>query len=118
MDLPWNPSIVALDAVQAALVALPAARAAQAARATRRALVGARPAGVDRGGGLRHHGAAGLADGLTWLALIACPPLAAVALGVGDARRAAGLRGRGAAAAAPRPGSGPASSAATCARWR
>ena len=67
--------------------------------------------GVDRGRGLRHHGAA-------WAGRRAAVagadrrarPLAAVALGLGDARRATGLRGRGAAAAAPPAhGSGPAS---------
>jgi hypothetical protein len=81
MDLPWNPSIVALDAVQAALVALPA--------------VGL-PRGLERFAGrwwalippvsivavvYGITALPGLADGLTWLALIACPPLAAVALG-------------------------------------
>jgi hypothetical protein len=81
MAVPWNPSIVALDAVQAALVLAPAAGL---------------PAALRRFGGrwwaiippasivavvYGITALPGLADALTWLALIACPPLAAAALG-------------------------------------
>ncbi|UGS35871.1 hypothetical protein [Capillimicrobium parvum] len=81
MDLPWNPSIVALDAVQAALVALPAAGLPRPlARLGGRWWALIPPASIVAVVfGIT--ALPGLADGLTWLALIACPPLAAVALG-------------------------------------
>lgn len=81
MEVPWTPSIVALDAVQAALVALPAAGLPRALER-----FGARwwailpPASIVA----VVYGITalpGLAGALTWLALIACPPLAAAALG-------------------------------------
>ncbi len=81
MDLPWNPSIVALDAVQAACVALPAAglpRALERFAGRWWALIP--PASIVA----VVYGITaqpGLADALTWLALLACPPLAALALG-------------------------------------
>lgn len=81
MDLPWNPSIVALDAVQAALVALPAAglpRALERFAGRWWALI---PPASIVAVVFGITALPGLADGLTWLALIACPPLAAVALG-------------------------------------
>jgi hypothetical protein len=81
MDLPWNPSIVALDAVQAALVALPAVglpRALERFAGRWWALIP--PASIIAVVfGITE--LPGLADGLTWLALVACPPLAAAALG-------------------------------------
>jgi hypothetical protein len=81
MSLPWNPSIVALDAVQAALVALPAAglpRPLQ--RFTGRWWALIPPASIV-GVVFGIAAAPGIADGLTWLALIACPILTAVTLG-------------------------------------
>jgi hypothetical protein len=81
MEVPWSLSNLSLDAVQAAVVALPAYGL---------------PRALERFGGRWWalippvsivavvYGIAalpGLADALTWLALIACPPLAAAALG-------------------------------------
>jgi hypothetical protein len=80
MSLPWNPSIVALDAVQAALVALPAAglpRALQRFSGRWWALI---PPASIVGVVFAIAAAPGVADGLTWLALIACPILTAVTL--------------------------------------
>jgi len=81
MDVPWNPSIVALDAVQAAVVALPAAGLPRAlSRLSGRWWALIPPASIIA----VVYGITalpGLADGLTWLALVACPPLAAAALG-------------------------------------
>lgn len=83
MEVPWSASILTLDALQAALVALPAAGL---------------PVVLQRFAGrwwalippvsivavvYGITALPGLADGLTWLALIACPPLAAAALGWG-----------------------------------
>jgi hypothetical protein len=81
MSLPWNPSIVALDAVQAALVALPAAglpRALQRFSGRWWALI---PPASIVAVVFGIAAAPGIADGLTWLALIACPILTAVTLG-------------------------------------
>jgi hypothetical protein len=81
MDLPWNPSIVALDAVQAALVALPAAglpRALQRFGGRWWALI---PPASIVAVVFGIAAAPGIADGLTWLALIACPILTAATLG-------------------------------------
>jgi hypothetical protein len=81
MEVPWSLSILSLDAAQAAVVALPAAGL---------------PWALQRLGGrwwalippvsivavvYGITALPGLADALTWLALLACPPLAAAALG-------------------------------------
>jgi hypothetical protein len=80
VDLPWNPSIVALDAAQAVLVALPAAglpRALERFAGRWWALI---PPASIVAVVFAIAEAPGVADGLTWLALLACPPLAAIAL--------------------------------------
>jgi hypothetical protein len=81
VDLPWNPSIVALDAAQAVLVALPAAglpKSLQRFAGRWWALI---PPASIVAVVFAIAEAPGVADGLTWLALIACPPLAALTLG-------------------------------------
>jgi hypothetical protein len=81
MDLPWSPSVVALDAVQAACVALPAAGMPWALRRFAGRWWALIPPVSIVGVVYGITALPGLADGLTWLALIACPPLAAAALG-------------------------------------
>ncbi|MEZ5120964.1 MAG: hypothetical protein R2736_05215 [Solirubrobacterales bacterium] len=81
MDLPWNPSIVALDAVQGALVALPAAGLPRVLRRFAGRWWALIPPASIIAVVFGITALPGLADGLTWLALVACPPLAAVALG-------------------------------------
>lgn len=81
MEVPWTPSLVALDAAQAALVALPAAGLPGPLRRFAGrwwalippASIIAVVYGITELPGLAH--------GLTWLALLACPPLAAATLG-------------------------------------
>lgn len=78
-------SVVVLDAVQSALVALPRAQAPARVEALARRLSGPGWALVPLASIVLVVGAIRLAgvtaDGLTWLALIAVPPLAAAALG-------------------------------------
>ncbi|HWV85704.1 MAG TPA: hypothetical protein VNZ62_09690, partial [Capillimicrobium sp.] len=81
MDLPWSPSVVALDAVQAACVALPAAGLPWALRSFAGRWWALIPPVSIVAVVYGITALPGLADGLTWLALIACPPLAAAALG-------------------------------------
>jgi hypothetical protein len=81
MEIPWSVSSTALDAAQAAMVALPAAGLPRVlARFAGKWWALIPPISI----------VAvvyaitvlpGVADGLTWLALIACPPLAAITLG-------------------------------------
>jgi hypothetical protein len=81
MSIPWSVSSSALDAAQAAMVALPAAglpRALQRFTGKWWALI---PPLSIIGVVYAIAVAPGVADGLTWLALIACPILAAAALG-------------------------------------
>lgn len=81
MSLPWNPSIVALDAVQAALVALPAAGLPWALQRLRGRWWALIPPASIVAVVFGITAAPGIANGLTWLALIACPILAAATLG-------------------------------------
>lgn len=81
MEVPWSPSIVALDALQAALVALPAAGLPLLLRRFAGRWWALIPPVSIIAVVYGITALPGLADGLTWLALIACPPLAAAALG-------------------------------------
>ncbi|HEU4656459.1 MAG TPA: hypothetical protein VFR97_03000 [Capillimicrobium sp.] len=81
MEVPWSPSIVSLDAVQAVLVALPAAGLPLALRRFAGRWWALIPPASIIGVVYGITALPGLADGLTWLALLACPPLAAAALG-------------------------------------
>ncbi|HEY8582274.1 MAG TPA: hypothetical protein VIL49_04980 [Capillimicrobium sp.] len=102
MEVPWSPSIVALDALQASLVALPAAGLPLAlGRFAGRWWALIPPVSIVA----VVYGITalpGLADALTWLALFACPPLAAAALAwaMRGARPAYGLAALPLAAAA------------------
>jgi hypothetical protein len=81
MEIPWTWSSTALDAAQAAMVALPAAGLPRLlARFTGKWWALIPPLSIVA---VVYAITAlpGVADGLTWLALIACPPLAAFALG-------------------------------------
>lgn len=81
MDLPWSPSILALDALQASALALPAVGVpALLGRLTGRWWALA-PVGVMVAAVYLVTALPGLAEGPTWLALFAYPPLAAAALG-------------------------------------
>ena len=92
--LPFWISIALLSLVQGVLVALPRPRRAGRLCATAQPALGADPAAVGDRLRVRSRGAAesASAEGLTYLALVAVPPLAALALGWLDA----GARGRGA----------------------
>jgi len=81
MEIPWSVSSTALDAAQAAMVALPAAglpRALQRFAGRWWALI---PPISIVAVVYAITVLPGVADGLTWLALLACPPLAAITLG-------------------------------------
>lgn len=102
MEVPWSPSIATLDAIQAALVALPAAGLPYALRRFAGRWWALIPPASIIAVVYGITALPGLADALTWLALVACPPLAAAALAwaMHGARRAYGLAALPLAAAA------------------
>lgn len=81
MEAPWSASILALDALQASLVALPAAGMPYALRRVAGRWWALVPPVSIVAVVYGITALPGLADALTWLALVACPPLAAAALG-------------------------------------
>lgn len=80
MDLPWSPSILALDAVQAALVALVAIGVPPLLGRLVASWWALLPVGTMVAAIYAITALPGLAVGPTWLALVACPPLAALGL--------------------------------------
>lgn len=81
MEVPWSPALVALDAAQAVAVALPAAGLPFALRRFAGRWWALIPPASIVAAVYGITALPGVANGLTWLALIACPPLAAIALG-------------------------------------
>lgn len=80
MDLPWSPSILALDAIQATLVALPAIGVPRLLGRLAGSWWALVPVATMVAAIYAITALPGLAAGPTWLALVAYPPLAALAL--------------------------------------